>query len=664
MESKTSEELAELVEQLQVELDEARDTIEAIHSGKIDALAVKAGEAIKIYTVEGADTAFRVLVETMSEGAVTLGENGLILYTNRVFPDMLGLAPEEMTGRYIREFIPERSEAAFNRLLESPGRAELELMSADGTYIPTLVSSNTFDVGDLLGKCLVVTDLTEQKKAERERASELERMVSERTAELRAANERLDFQATLLRNMNDAVVASDTERRLTMWNPAAERVYGWKASEVLGKQAMDVLQTRWLDQTPEDVYRAIVEKGSIKAEIQQKTKDGGDIWVESVLKALYDEDGHMVGQFGVNRDITERKRAEAELNQFRSVVSSAGEGIAVTDPAGNITYANNTLARIAGVRPEELTGRPMMNIGFSPDDLERLEVIIPASVQERGGWSGEVQLHRADGSSIFVLLNVGKLTDDRGLGIGGIVMMTDITGLKDAEERLRAANQELDSYAHTVSHDLRSPLTAVILANELMRDAAHEDDLDEVRAEIEESTGTIGRNISKAYALINDLLTLAESGQRPARVTDVDINEVVDRVLEERTGEIADRGLAVHKDTGLGKIKASETQIYQIFSNLIGNTIRHNDNPMPEVWIRHLGETEHGHRYLVRDNSYGIPEDQLKNIFTPFYKREAAGSVGIGLTIVKKIIEVYSGYIKAYNDNGACFEFTVNDYRD
>lgn len=113
----------------------------------------------------------------------------------------------------------------------------------------------------------------------------------------------------------------------------------------------------------------------------------------------------------------------------------------------------------------------------------------------------------------------------------------------------------------------------------------------------------------------------------------------------------------------LGLIKANPTHIHQLFSNLIVNAVRHCDSPQPRIEISLLGtEPGGGMRHLVRDNGSGIPHELLDRLFSPFVKREGGGS-GTGLAIVDKIVKIYNGSIKAYNDNGAFFEFILYDYQ-
>lgn len=225
---------------------------------------------------------------------------------------------------------------------------------------------------------------------------------------------------------------------------------------------------------------------------------------------------------------------------------------------------------------------------------------------------------------------------------------------------LRAANQELDAYAYTVSHDLRSPLTAVILANAMLKNLLEDVDQDSVREVVEETSGSIDRNLGKVYALINDLLSLAEAGAKAVNVENLDVADVVSHVLDEYAQSIRDGNIEVKKDDDLGRLVANDTQIYQLFSNIISNAILHNDSPHPAVSIRYQGESEGERRFKISDNGPGFPVDMLTTAFEPFQK--TGTGTGIGLAIAKKITLQYGGTIRAFNDNGACLEFMLRDF--
>ena len=227
---------------------------------------------------------------------------------------------------------------------------------------------------------------------------------------------------------------------------------------------------------------------------------------------------------------------------------------------------------------------------------------------------------------------------------------------------LKRANEELDAYAHVVSHDLRSPLASASLANSLLKDSALNAPEEELREEVVENTDMIARNLETAHRMVSGLLKVAEAGQKPHSVEDVSISEVVDELLVERKASIGARGTRLEIDKDLGTIKADRTQIYQVFSNLIGNCMKHNENPEPVIRVKYLGVEEGLHVYKVCDNGSGFPEDDIDKIFRPFFKGARTSDTGIGLSIVEKVIRAYGGWIKACNDDGACFDFAIPDW--
>ncbi|MBK5094015.1 MAG: HAMP domain-containing histidine kinase, partial [Actinobacteria bacterium] len=233
--------------------------------------------------------------------------------------------------------------------------------------------------------------------------------------------------------------------------------------------------------------------------------------------------------------------------------------------------------------------------------------------------------------------------------------------LSDSRKELEIINAELAGFAHTVSHDLKGPLTAILIAGLTLREAINNPEQESL--EIDELLEIIEADIEKSSNLIDDILSLAEAGQIPEVVSDVDVSEIVDGVLKETAASIKEKGIKVIVGDSLGKVTANSTHIYQIFNNLLSNAIKHNDSDEPTIEVSHLGEDETGgHRYLIKDNGSGIPQEDIDKVFMPFFKGETGGT-GIGLSTVEKIIKVYGGDVKAYNDNGACFEFTLRDFR-
>ncbi len=354
---------------------------------------------------------------------------------------------------------------------------------------------------------------------------------------------------------------------------------------------------------------------------------------------------------------TERRKAEAE---FRTIVRASMDGFWVTNMEGRFLDVNDAYCRLIGYDRDELLRMDISQVEAlesGSDIRQRIE-----KIRVTGHDRFETKHVRKDGAEVYVDVSVNYL--DTG---GGrmFVFVRDITESKNAEKELLRANAELDGYAHAVSHDLRSPLSAVNLACSMMKDAQQDGTPEEIAAEAEHFVDSIQLNLHRCYSLIDDLLTLAEAGQRPKATEPVAVSEVVTRVLAELAGDIADRGVEVRADEDLGTVEASPTHIYQLFSNLVGNAIRHNDSPHPVVEISFMGTDESGGvRYRVKDNGSGIPEEDFDNLFMPFFKRGKGSDTGIGLATVEKIVKVYAGDVRASNDGGACFDIVLRSLAD
>ena len=281
---------------------------------------------------------------------------------------------------------------------------------------------------------------------------------------------------------------------------------------------------------------------------------------------------------------------------------------------------------------------------------------IGAMFEERQAVEEELSMHRE---------RLQELVGERTLELTELNrrLQAEIADRRRALEELRKINAELDGFAHTVSHDLKSPLSAVGLASEMVVRLTGNPLTEENVSSIARSSRQIHDNVMRMGHLVQDILELAEAGQAPRDLSNVDVSEVVRRVLEEKEEEIKSMGITVLVDEALCTVKASPVHIYQVFSNLISNAIKHNDSDRPAIAVSRVPDSgECRHRYLVRDNGSGLTAEELENVFLPFFKGER-GDTGVGLSIVAKVADVYGGSARAYNDNGACFEVTINDYR-
>ncbi len=238
------------MQETQFQLEEAKDMLEAIRLGEVDALVLKGNDGHQIYTLKSADHTYRIFIEQMTEGAITLNEKGNILYCNSRFAGLVGLPLEKVTGLPLVKFIDEKDLKKYEILIDGAWgntiKGELKIRTATGESICVQLSLKMLDLEEGLSMSIIITDLTDQKKNEKllkqknkqlkkaERIANdlnvnLEKTVKERTAELRRNQEQL---SRILETMAEGVGITDVEGKLLYANPMAQKILGLKPGEI------------------------------------------------------------------------------------------------------------------------------------------------------------------------------------------------------------------------------------------------------------------------------------------------------------------------------------------------------------------------------------------------------------------------------------------------
>ncbi len=361
MKMKTNEELLAEIALIRERLEEAEDTLRAIRAGEVDAIIISGSDTERIYTLEGQDRAYRIMVETMHEGAASLSAGGTILYCNTRLAELLGLSVEQIIATPLELYlVPEERDSFMNLIGESKiesSRREFTFERSDGSRLHALVSLNTYRHDGIESSCAVVMDISDRKKVEEE---------------LQAANERL---ALILEASSDGFYE---------WDLATDRVQRSKA-ELFGyppDQTGGVLQEFVERLHPEDKDR--VQKAFddhvqgfepvYDCEYRAKMPSGDWRWFWSRGKVIQrDGDGNPLRVAGALADVTARREIEDHRRRaeevFRAIFEAAQDCIYIKDHMLRYKEVNPAMEQLLQLPAAEILGKTDIDL-FEPSESD------------------------------------------------------------------------------------------------------------------------------------------------------------------------------------------------------------------------------------------------------------------------------------------------------
>ncbi len=499
---------------------------------------------------------------------------------------------------------------------------------------------------------------------------ETSQIIKNEMAQRQKAEDELLRISQAVRSSSDAIAIEDIDGTHLYHNKAFYNLFNFSVS---GLNAYGGFAHLFSDSAMGKTIQEIVKKGgSWTGEVEVKRKDNSTVQTYLRINAINDHAGRTIGSVFIYSDVSERKKWENALvsseERFRKVIASISDHIYMTN------YSSEGIPTNAYISPnvEKLTGYPhsrfLEDWGFWANDLIHPEDRAAARVQVENfkqGWDSQVEyrITKSDGESIWVR-DSGRASLDKQSGqvtVYGVV--SDITINKYQEsvketllQELQKANRELAEFAYIVSHDLKAPLRAISsLAQWLSED--YREILDE---EGKEKVGLLLGRTKRMHNLIEGVLAYSRLGRMKPTMCRIDSHEetrqIIDLLSPPDHIEIAING-------ELPVIIYDRIHFNQIMQNLISNAIKYNDKEYGLVNIS-CRQSEGYWEYLVSDNGLGIEEqhfDRIFKIFQSLKPRDEFESTGIGLTIVKKIVEYYGGTIKLISQpgRGSEFRFTI-----
>ena len=609
-----------------------------------------------------AEAKYRNIFENAIDGIFQSTPDGRFLSVNLAMARMYGYeSPAEMiqsvtdisTQIYAD---PNSRNELVQRLAESEKLSEYETLDCrkDGSTFWT--SMNVQAIRDEQGKILhyegTIEDVTHRKLVDQA---------------LRKSEERY---RTLVNGILDGVYRSTHDGRFVDVNPAMVKMFGYESrAEML---AVDIKKDMYF--APEDRRSLFLDTGQEKVDIfRMKRRDGSEIWVEDHGRYIHDEHGNVIYHEGILRDVTpriiaeaERRQAEETLRQFKTIMDDSNDAIFIIDSnTSHYQYFNKRARLLLGYTREELGHMGVLDIASHLTNMEvwlqRVEM-----VRENNGLIFETGYRRKDGSVIPVEVSAKSL--EYGGGETIVAFVRDITDRNRAEQErehliseLEAKNTELTQFTYTVSHDLRSPLVTINgFLGYLERDTASGD-----VERVKQDRQRIQEAVAKMQNLLTELLELSRIGRIMNAPETTPFGDLVHDALKIVHGRLIACGVTVQTQPNLPAVHGDRQRLTAVLQNLLDNAAKYMGDQMnPRIEVGQRGEdAERGQPiFFVKDNGIGIEPEHHERIFGLFNKLDPkTEGTGIGLAIVKKIVEVHGGriWVESEAGQGATFYFTL-----
>jgi len=464
-------------------------------------------------------------------------------------------------------------------------------------------------------------------------------------------------------NIIDPYVIMDLEFNVINMNASAKAFLGYDHTAATFNLS-DLVHKDYMEYTAKSIA-TLYEVGTLR---NYRAKiivgDGSEKFVEINSSLIYDKERKPIAAQGIIRDITQETETKEQLAQqqkeLQIIVENSPLGIVLTDQ-GIIIKTNPRFVEMLGYEEGELIGNHVKQISARDDKDSSVELIEKMNSGKLDNFTLIKQYIRKDGSELLAKTSVSAFKNRKGEVEYQVAMVEDITEQRNLEmqkekllKELEASNEGLKEYAHIVSHDLKSPLRSIsALATWLGEDhkeTLNEDGLNNLQM--------MQEKIEAMDTLIDGILKYSSIDLASLESSSIDLNEIVGDIRE--IIFVPDNVHIVILNP-LPEICADRTRIHQLFQNILSNAVNHIEEDEGLVKISSSESPTHWH-FRIEDNGIGIPEEYHDKIFKVFQSLNTKKhSSGIGLSIVKKIVDLYEGEIQLESNvgKGTAFNFSL-----
>ena len=600
---------------------------------------------------------YKSVGHSLTDGLLITDLKNKIVYANDKISEISGYSKSELVGNIAYElFLPEDEHQQYkdkvkNRIAGIAERYEARFLKKNGQEWYAIVNASPYRNanGQITGAISGITDITEKRIAK---------------FKLEESNRKY---RDLFENMSDAFLILGNDGYIKEANKAAKELYGYEPDETISWHISkfihpeDRIKSQWY-------FRQLLDNGFYRNYEGRIITKNGDIKHIQVNSDAIIKKGKFEGSRDFIRDITSRKEAEKRLqeseNKLRLIIDTALDGVIIINDKNEVTEWNRMCEEIFGYHSSEVLYQELPSI-ISHHEYKELQIAVvqyirtqdPAIFKHRMEITG----FRKSGERFPVEVSITPIKNENAYFFSAFVR--DISERKQAEERrekllaeLEYINQELKEFAYIVSHDLKAPLRAIRSLAEWIE----EDYTDVLDEEGRESMTLLKSRVDRMQSFIDGILEYSRIGRIKGSFEQLNIKKLLEELVIFLDPP---KHIEVNITGTFPTIYGEKIRIEQLFQNLMSNAIKYNDKEkgIINVSCDDLGDY---YQFHIQDNGKGIPKRHFNKIFQIFQTLQARDqyeSTGIGLTIVKKIVETYGGVITVVSEvgKGSTFSFTI-----
>jgi PAS domain S-box-containing protein len=514
------------------------------------------------------------------------------------------------------------------------------------------------------GLCAQALERARLYAAERQARQDSQREVEERRRAEAALRRSEAWFRRIVETAAEGVWVIDAESRTQYVNRRMGDMLGLAAQDMLGRYPSDFLFAEDLEEA-RSLFRLKRMGDDRPFDFRLRRTDGAAVWCRIANRPLFDDGGQFLGVLGLFSDVTDRKRLEEALSlserHYRTLADAVPGIVFTSEPNGFCDYCNQRWYDYTGLTEEQTLGEGARS-AIHPEDRGRVEARWEEAARAAEPWVCQYRLRNADGGYRWFLGRSVPLKDEGGRVVKWFGISTDIDDEKRLESALKEADRQKNDFLAMLAHELRNPLAPLRNGVYLLKEEVpHSSGAQEI-------LGMMERQITHLVRMVDDLLDVSRisRGKIDLRKGPLELAGVIAQAVETCRPALEARGhqLTVSLPAEPLRLEADPTRLAQALGNLLNNSARYT----PEgghVWITAAREGEEV-VVRVRDNGAGLPDELLPTrIFEPLTQAartlaRSEGGLGIGLTLVRTLVELHGGRVEAHSQGpGQGSEFVV-----